>query len=132
MNEEEHRNAANSMINMSSGIPIPNLNTPNRTLHFQNENMIHNRDDSIQLSGLRMSNCMHSTIGQSGSLSSVTTGSNHTTLCRALDICNEVNCERDCELTLTMVRKCVREEIWNDNNFLTDNSIKKSNSTKHQ
>ena len=94
--------------------------------------MIRNRDDSIPLSGLRISNRKHSTIGQSGSLSSVTTGSNHTTLSRALDICNEVNCERDCELTLTMVRKCVREEIWNDNNFLTDNSIKKSNSTKHQ
>ena len=128
MNEEAHRrDAATSLFDMSVGLPIPALNTATRTLQFQNENINRSsRNESIQLSELRMmSRDTNSRIGQSGSLSSVTTSSNHTTLTKALDICNKVNCENECELTFTMVRKCVREEIWNDNKFLTDNSIKK-------
>ena len=61
----------------------------------------------------------------SGSVSSVTTGSNTLTLTKTIDICNEINQEKDCELTMCMVRKCTREEIWNENKFLTDNVIKK-------
>ena len=126
MNQEaHHRDAATSLFDMSGGLPIPPLNTATRTLQFQNENINPNPNESMQLSGIRMTQHTNSAIGKSGSLLSVTTSSNHTTLTRALDICNKVNCENECELTFTMVRKCVREEIWNDNKFLTDNSIKK-------
>ena len=107
MNQEAHRDAATSLFDMLEGLQIPPLNTATRTLQFQNENVNHNQNELIQLLGLCMTHCTNSTIGQSGSLSLVTTGSNHTTFTRAIDICNEVNCENDCELTFTMLRKLI-------------------------
>ena len=101
-----HRDAANLLFDMSSGIPIPPMNTQTRNLQLQNEEIINNVNGTDQMpAGLCISHRTESTIGQSGSISSVTIGSNNTSLTKSVDICSEVNGKRNCELTLCMVRK---------------------------
>ena len=97
-----HEDAANSLYDMSTGIPIPQFNTLNQNLQMHSGNVDStNVRNTNQTLGLRIHHRTESVIGQSGSVSSVTTGSNNTTLTKAVDICNEINCERDCELTLS-------------------------------
>ena len=39
-------------------------------------------------------------------------------------MCNEIDIEDDCFTTESLVRKCIRNEIWATNKFVTDNTIK--------
>lgn len=41
-----------------------------------------------------------------------------------INISNEVNIEKDCDITKEMVKQCIRTQIWVNNKFLTDQSMK--------
>ena len=41
-----------------------------------------------------------------------------------LDVCNEIDTADECIATTALVKKCIRDEIWTTNKFLSDLSIK--------
>ena len=43
---------------------------------------------------------------------------------KVINICNEIDAESNCITTETLVRNCIRNQIWSTNKFITDNTIK--------
>ena len=45
-------------------------------------------------------------------------------LSKVIDICNDIDAEHYCDATKTLVRKCIKNEIWRTNKFMTDTTVK--------
>ena len=43
---------------------------------------------------------------------------------KVIDICNDIDAEHYCNATETLVRKCIKNEIWRTNKFMTDTTVK--------
>ena len=49
---------------------------------------------------------------------------NQTSIAKVIDICNDIDTAENCIATESLVRKCIRNQIWITNKFLSDLSIK--------
>ena len=43
---------------------------------------------------------------------------------KVINVCNEIDIETNCFATESLVRKCIRNQIWCNNKFVLDNTIK--------
>ena len=49
------------------------------------------------------------------------------TIASIIDVCNDVNRERQCKATESAVKRCIRSHIWSQTKFLTDKTLKSMN-----
>ena len=130
---------------MTNDIQIPTTTdgTPDssRTLSQEEElvlhqirqrNERHNRRNNIFDSPPTASISSRSSRGLSdSSISNTTNGtasgsdrSGQNGMSNILDICNEIDTADECIATTALVKKCIRDQIWTTNKFLSDLSIK--------
>ena len=59
------------------------------------------------------------------SLSHTTTNTQPTCISQVIAVCNELDKEYDCLATESLVKRCIKHDVWNHNKFLTDLSIQR-------
>ena len=83
------------------------------------------RSPSVQQNGTRLSTNSLSSISQQTHATIGTTVPYHgTCISKVINICNDIDTAENCIATDELVKKCVRNVIWNSNKFLSDLSIK--------
>ena len=115
---------------LSRGLPIPRLSNNQQQelqLHQQNQN---NQQNSSYVLSTPPTN--RQSTNSVSSLSHATQQSiippnyvtHINTISKVINVCNEIDVEDDCDATTLLVRKCIKNEIWSTNKFITDNTIK--------
>ena len=118
---------------LNRGIQIPHVDLNQRQqlqLYHQSQNT-QNRNEYVGTNVVASTN-RRSTTNSLSSLSHATqqsvlptnTVDDSESISKVIDVCNEIDIEDDCVATESLVRKCIRNQIWATNKFVTDNTIK--------
>ena len=112
-NNEGHQHILNARRNLAA-LQRANQARRNTVNNDINENM------NTMENGERQ----HSTNSVS-SLSNTTTNTQPTCISQVIAVCNELDKEYDCLATESLVKRCIKHDVWNNNKFLTDLSIQR-------
>lgn len=118
-------------LNRGLQIPRVDLNQQQQLQLYHQSQNTQNSNEYVGNNNLSSTN-RRSTTNSLSSLSHVTqhsvvpsnTGNDTESISKVIDVCNEIDIEDDCHATESLVRKCIRNEIWATNKFVTDNTIK--------
>ena len=119
---------------LNTGLHIPNVNlTEQRQLQLYQQshsqsthNTYINNDLLSNNAGIRQSSNSISSLSHATQQSVVPLNAINDTesIAKVINICNEIDTEDNCGATESLVRKCIRNQIWCTNKFITDNTIK--------
>ena len=121
----------NENNSLNRDLPIPQIVNNQQTelqLHQQIQSPTLQVDSHSLNRHIRRSTHSVSSLSQATNQSVVPINTNHVeSFDQVISVCNEIDVEDACFATETLVRKCIKNEIWATNKFVTDNTIKKMN-----
>ena len=115
-----------------NNLMLPNLNVDNNVGASNSQQV-----DAQQMLALTEARDNHFIDQRTGTNSSSSTVTNHHSdtgdvsdaVVSIINVSNDVDIEKECDTTKTIVKQCIRQKIWVNNKFLQDHTMKNTTIT---